>query len=205
MASLQSTTLINLLFLIGLITNPMHVSVKSFSLKPRIVGGTNAHEHQYHYTVGIFVDLDFICSGAIISERHLLTSAIEVEDYVGEPEKLKVIFGSPSFNKENNKKFFKVISIAKVILHPDFNEPHFINDIAILQTVKKIQFNDAIQTIPLPTDDLTTENGIEAVVTGYGSVHVRNHHLTFNSFEYLSIFFFYFPETQRSQPQLLLK
>lgn len=150
------------------------VNADAALIKPRIAGGSDAEPNQFRYMAGIATQTDFfqwfICGGAIISERHILTAASVVKDYVERPKKLTAVLGSPSYGP--NEEVY-VVHIEKVILHSEFNNKHLSNDLAILITKENMIFTEAIQPIALPSADLTDENGLKAVVSGWGLLKVR--------------------------------
>lgn len=162
-----------MVFAIVCLTNVAFAKPKLFSIQSRIIGGSDALPDQYKYMVRVLNGKIHLGNGAIISERRILTSATEIENFVKDPEKLKIILGSSSFDKLTGGNMIET-SILRIILHPNFYKKYFLNDIAILRTVEKIIFNNIIHPIALPTHDLTIQNGLEAVVTGYGSLEVRN-------------------------------
>lgn len=141
-------------------------------IKPRIVGGSDTESDQFPYMVGLFKPTSifqwFIGGGVILSDRLILTSAGAVKDYVEDPEKLSAVLGSPIF--ADHAAY--VISIAEITTHPDFDEEHLLNDLAMLRTAEKIQFSEAVYPVAFPSHDSTNVNGLTAVITGWGYVNV---------------------------------
>lgn len=172
MASVHVNCLIASVLCAVLCANAALINPKSFAIQPRIVGGSETKPDQFKYMVGIVAHTSvfqwFICGGAIISERHILSSASVVADYVREPQKLSAVLGSPSYGSD-----VKIAHFEKVILHTKFNSKHFLNDLAILKTKENIIFTEAIHSIPLPIADVPKGNGVIAVVSGWGLFKVR--------------------------------
>lgn len=143
-------------------------------LKPRIVGGKDASKNQFQYMVGIRADTTafqwFICGGAIISDRFILSSATILKDYVQYPRRLTAILGTPNYGTH---QIVDAADIEKVILHPDFDPADLLNDLAILQTIERMIFSKTIQPIDLPFTNAPDVSGLQAVVTGWGLLSVR--------------------------------
>lgn len=163
----------------GLTVNLFIVSILSAVLcanaafiKPQTVGGKNAQPDQFRYMVGLSTKTDYLASyiggGAIISDRHILTSASIVENYLKKPEDLITVLGIPNLGVN-----FSIVPIEQIILHPDFNSKYLYNDLAILRTFhdEKIIFSASIQPIALPDADQTNES-LLATVTGWGLLKV---------------------------------
>lgn len=86
------------------------------------------------------------CSGVILTEDWILTSARCVADF--RIEDLEVAYGirNPQRPESHNGIIIKII-------HPDFNRNMFVNDIAMLLTKKKIEFvPNVIDWIRLPIE-----------------------------------------------------
>lgn len=143
-------------------------------IKPRIFGGGGEKDpNQFPYMVGLFkstsISKQCIGGGVILNDRHILTSARAVKDYVAEPRILTAVLGSPVFDDDD----VNVISIAKIIVHPDFNEEYLLNDLAMLQTTGKIRFSNEVSAATFPKRDLTNQNGLIADVSGWGNLNVN--------------------------------
>lgn len=142
-------------------------------IQKRIIGGQDADSGQFKYMVGISPETVyqqwFICGGAIIHENFILTSAGCAEDYVERPEKLNAILGSPKYDSDDE---YPSVGISGIVLHPEYNSEFIYNDIAILRTEQPMEFNHAVGPIALPGLDVTSENDINAVFTGWGLLEV---------------------------------
>lgn len=130
------------------------------------IGGSNAGTNQFRYMAGIATQTPyfkywFICGGAIISERRILTSGGCVKDYVEHTERLSAVLGSPSYGTTD---VATVVYIEDVILHPAFDKKYFLNDLAILRTKEKMI---SLYSVPLPRIDLTSGIELKAVATGW--------------------------------------
>nr|CAD7423875.1 unnamed protein product [Timema monikensis] len=61
-----------------------------------------------------------------------------------------------------------VHDVANYIIHENFNENNFDNDIALLQVDTPFQFSASVQPISLPAQGEATPVGTQAVVSGWG-------------------------------------
>ena len=67
-----------------------------------------------------------------------------------------------------NGKRFKV---SEVIVHPDFNEETYPNDISLVKIKGAIEFSDNVKSIKLPEADMNKE-GLSVVLSGWGSQYL---------------------------------
>lgn len=99
---------------------------------------------------------DFIyinCGGAIISDRHILSSASCIGDVKDEDGKtVTTILESLSSVKIGD---VYEVSIEHVIFHPDYKTESVYNDLAILQTKEKIEFSENVAPIALSNIGVT--------------------------------------------------
>lgn len=161
------------------------VNSKSFTIQPRIVGGNDAQTHQFPYSVGIFLEQLIVCGGAIIGERHILSSGACGKSLEEKPHEVVAVLGSPEVdNLEDDSPF--LMKIDRVYVHPRFREILMKNDLSMLRTARQIIFSETIQPVALPTADLENDEGVMAVVTGWGFLKVR-HLKNINKFKILVI------------------
>lgn len=62
----------------------------------------------------------------------------------------------------------QVIRLDYIILHPDYVDSGFINDIALLRLEKPVTFSDYVRPICLPTSE--PKSGTTCTVTGWGQL-----------------------------------
>lgn len=139
------------------------VNSKSFKIQPRIAGGNDATANQFPYSVGIFLEGLIISGGAIIGERHILTSAVAAEAGKENPNDFAVILGTP-----DDEESTVSMGIDRISVHPRFREKTLKSNLALFRTAEKIIFSEAIQPIALPKADLESDEGVLAVITGWG-------------------------------------
>lgn len=66
-----------------------------------------------------------------------------------------------------------IIPIASVIPHPEYDNPKFDKDVAVMKTVEPLEFSETIQPIPLPWKNRFMTGGTEIIVSGWGRQQVR--------------------------------
>lgn len=111
------------------------------------------------------------CSGSIIGEFHVLTAAHCL--CPGHMISITVVTGTINANSDSGHKY----SVQLYSIHPE-RKPYcwgivrtFLFDIAILKTVKRIQFSDKAQPIDLYFDEIP--DNLISVIMGYGSIERR--------------------------------
>uniref|UniRef100_A0A6P4EC95 Proclotting enzyme n=1 Tax=Drosophila rhopaloa TaxID=1041015 RepID=A0A6P4EC95_DRORH len=121
------------------------------SVESRLQGGEQASDGQYPWLARIAYRnrsssrISFRCSGSLISNNHIVTAAHCVVNLVSDLELSHVRLG----NKDGSTPF----AIERVIVHPNFDQPRYANDIALL----RINNTDGVFTpICLPLNESTT-------------------------------------------------
>ncbi|CAH3905670.1 chymotrypsin-2-like [Pieris brassicae] len=128
----------------------------------RIIKGKPAQDGTIPYMASVQVTgQGHKCGGSILDSKWILTSGHCVARIMSDTDKLKVVVGSNSL-KAGGQEF----KVSKVTVHPDFDNSKLINDIALLQVSKPMEFGDKVQAIALPEKD--TETGANVMVSGWG-------------------------------------
>lgn len=65
-----------------------------------------------------------------------------------------------------------IIPIAEVIPHPEYDNPRFDKDIAVMKTVEAMQFTDTIQPVKLPEKNRPLKGNSIVMVSGWGRTEV---------------------------------
>ncbi|KAG8183429.1 hypothetical protein JTE90_023185 [Oedothorax gibbosus] len=108
-----------------------------------------------------------ICGGALLDRRTVLTAAHCLVDY----QAFALHFGKfKRKNSEDDGEVKRAVS-TRVIIHKDFNNVTFENDIALVRFEPSVRYSDRIQPVCLPTPNTTPKN-LEPLkkgkVTGWG-------------------------------------
>ncbi|XP_055301521.1 chymotrypsin-1-like [Sitodiplosis mosellana] len=146
---LEFQSFIMKVFLIIVLVHAVCVAVDSASgrnigIAPR----SDAADYQFSFQVSIqFNSIVFgtihICSGAVINNRFILTSASCVHEY--RPNWINAILGYTRMGRSCTN-----LSIENIDQHESFSAFPLRNNIALLQTVSEIEFSNQIQPVQLP-------------------------------------------------------
>lgn len=129
----------------------------------------DARNDQFPYLVGLYNKnaslISFpICTGVIIENRHILTSARCVKEYQCDLSDIVGYAGSTSREKQDVKIEFDHISV-----HPEFDSRNRLNDIAIMHTRSTLNFtNNNLHPIALPKVKQPKEGNVSVVASGWG-------------------------------------
>ncbi|KAK9510820.1 hypothetical protein O3M35_005523 [Rhynocoris fuscipes] len=112
----------------------------------RVIYGYDAGKHEYPWAVSLQFKQGFhFCGGSIISEYHVLTAAHCVVST--NPEEIYVVMGTNNRSDSSNR--IKV----KEIIRGDYDRETAHNDIAILSLERKIEINQFVGPICLPSKE----------------------------------------------------
>jgi len=130
----------------------------------RILNGVNTVGGDWPW----LVHLNTGCTGAIVSERYVLSAAHcvykSIDGELVKPKYLNILAGSSNIANALEK-----VEIVRAILHPEFvEEDTSTPDIALFQLAKKLKFSRRIGKICLPKA-FSEFYGQTAVVAGWGS------------------------------------
>ena len=143
----------------------------SDDLDPVIIGGTTAAISDAPWQVAlVFADApnDYIgqfCGGSIVSSWEIVTAAHCVVDggITADPSEVRVVTGQAVLNTSVRT----AVSVAAVIVHPDYDEATFDSDIAVLRLSEPIALTEGVQeAIPLQS---TTLGSTTARISGWGN------------------------------------
>ncbi|XP_073967347.1 transmembrane protease serine 9-like [Choristoneura fumiferana] len=126
----------------------------------RIVGGQEAFIEDHPYQVSFIVNNSYFCGGFIVSEKYILTAAHCAQDV----DPTTVVLRAGSASRKNGT----IIPIAEVTPHPEYDDPPFDKDVAVMKTVDPITFSDTIQPIDLPKINRPIRGGTKIMVSGWG-------------------------------------
>ncbi|XP_065102545.1 complement factor D-like [Paramisgurnus dabryanus] len=153
-------TIITLLLLGSLVSNLSFTA----SVNVRIVNGNEATAHSRPYMVSVQRNRRHVCGGFLISDQFVLTAA----HCRNNNEILTVVAGANKLSILKTRR-----SVSSYNKHPEYNtDPRTpdIADLMILKLNKKVELNNKIKTIPIPTTPVNISVGTACSVAGWGSV-----------------------------------
>lgn len=142
----------------------------------RIHGGFEAKPGQFPYQASLRTrsnnnNFPPICGGSILSERFIITAA----HCVPKEGKLFVLIGG---HHKHNINLIDLYEVKTKIVHEKFNHTSMRNDIALLELVKPIQFNNTVKPIPINKEFLG--GGLNATASGWGTSNVSTNNMVWN-------------------------
>ncbi|KAJ5665517.1 trypsin-like cysteine/serine peptidase domain-containing protein [Penicillium maclennaniae] len=127
-----------------------------------IIGGTQAAKGEFPYQVSLQTS-SHKCGGSIIDKDHILTAAHCVDGLSA--DRLRIRAGS-----NQHASGGKLVKVAKVTQHSEFDAKTIKNDIAVLKLASSLEFGSTISAVELPSSaDDTPQVGTRCSVTGWGS------------------------------------
>ncbi|KAL5266432.1 hypothetical protein ACHWQZ_G003739 [Mnemiopsis leidyi] len=156
----------------------LHDPIPEFEWGPRIFNGSDALEGEFPFMVRVLFSMNgqtSLCGGALISKQVVITAAhcavLKDTSTPLQPDAFNIIVGD--FNNQYNEHE-QWLKVGRVIVHPEYNEATFQNDIALL--VLADTYDDKggkIGTINLPSDDkkgVFYAAGASITVIGWGGI-----------------------------------
>lgn len=136
-----------------------------------ILGGVDAEENKYKFQVSL-QDIGgkskHFCGGSIISDSWILSAAHcfdNNERTNRDIKRIQIVAGITYLSDVGDKYFIKSCK-----MHENWNKKTIANDIALLETTKKIQFSSAVQPIALAS--VNPPDKINATLIGWGFTRV---------------------------------
>ncbi|XP_011309599.1 uncharacterized protein [Fopius arisanus] len=132
----------------------------------RIVGGGSSTAGSWPWQVALYKEGDYQCGGALINDKWVLSAAhcfyhTQNEYWVARiGATRKGNFPSPHE---------QILPLDYVILHPEYVDNGYINDVAMLRLEKPVTFSDYVRPICLP--DGEPKSGTSCTVTGWGQLY----------------------------------
>ncbi|XP_065305444.1 uncharacterized protein [Dermacentor albipictus] len=123
------------------------------SLRQRIVGGHSSAPGSWPWQVALYKEGEFQCGAALVSDRWLVTAGHCFYNTLTSQWVARM--GMLRRGTEMPSPFEVVASISHVIIHPQYVDKGFANDIALLKLDKPVDFSDYIRPICLPSDGET--------------------------------------------------
>ena len=116
----------------------------------RIVGGENAASATWGWAISISIDGRSLCGGSILSNSWIVTAAHCVSGYTA--SQITIYAGSISRWSGSQSRIG-----SRLIVHSNYNQNTYVNDIALLQLATPLNMNDSnITPICIPSISSTT-------------------------------------------------
>ncbi|XP_018336881.1 uncharacterized protein LOC108745240 [Agrilus planipennis] len=127
----------------------------------RIIGGERVNIQKYPYQVAIFQNEEFICGGAIIKDKFVLTAAHCFESSLDAKE-YRVKAGITNLDEDGQSR-----NVVKIFQHEKYTLSDY--DIAIILVDNPFVFDKNVAKIRLPNDDICLKIHDVVTITGYGT------------------------------------
>lgn len=159
--------LLLLLLLFGCTILTIDTTTTTTSASGRIVGGQTARPAQFPHQASVrdaaAPPARHFCGGSIIHQRWILTAAHCVVSMPA--SRLAVAVGAHRLHGDG-----RVYAVGEVHVHGEHNATTAANDIALLRTVDRIEFNERVQAISIGAASDHVGPGIGARASGWGRI-----------------------------------
>ncbi|KAG0426946.1 hypothetical protein HPB47_025972, partial [Ixodes persulcatus] len=133
-------------------------------ISERILNGTNAIPGAWPWMVEILEGRRHRCGGALISSRHVLTSAHCLTH--ARKESFRVLLGS--YSRQQAEKEGLKEEIETICMHSQFIDGEHETDIAIITLKRPVQCSQTIKTVCLPDINDNPDCDVPMYVAGWG-------------------------------------
>lgn len=99
-----------------------------------------------------------ICSGVILNQRWIITSASCIQRHLNVTE-LLISYGSIDRNAATRSN----VAAEQIVLHPNFNSVSLENNVALIKTKKNINFSVHVEPAKFPTNNTIEDEKAYAI------------------------------------------
>uniref|UniRef100_A0A0C9S383 limulus clotting factor C n=1 Tax=Tityus bahiensis TaxID=50343 RepID=A0A0C9S383_TITBA len=153
------------------------------NIKTRIVGGSDADMTSFRFASGLIVSSSAfgpirtdsaMCSGTLITEKHILTAAHCLYDKESLRSMMKVNVGDYNTRIDGEVKNY-IRGIKSIHIHPNYVDETFNNDICILELDKPVPLDRSsdLKAAILPPQDSSLSPGTVCTVWGWGRLSYK--------------------------------
>ncbi|KAJ8958022.1 hypothetical protein NQ318_002026 [Aromia moschata] len=149
---------------------------RSVTTNSLVINGNSVPRGAYPWLVAMFgvkpTGLTYMCSGSLISDRHIVTAAhcVKTESKKFRPQELLIILGKMNIQKWVPANGEKMIEPETIHIHPDYDSMSSDADIAVLVLSESVQFTKYVRPLCLWDGDMDLNLVVEqqGTVVGWG-------------------------------------
>ncbi|XP_071033281.1 uncharacterized protein [Parasteatoda tepidariorum] len=145
------------------------------AIRRRIVGGQSANSGSWPWQVALYKEGDFQCGAVLISDIWLVSAGHCF--YSTQNAFWTARLGLLRRGSELPSPSEQIRRIEQIILHPEYVDKGFINDISLLRMDRPVLFSDYLRPLclPLESEDANLWHGKNCSVVGWGKLFEIGH------------------------------
>ena len=122
------------------------------SIVEAIIGGISVNNpHEFPWVVGVRTEFGK-CGGSIITKNLVMTAAHCLFNSKRElVQEISILMGHSDVSSSLIKKH----KVESILIHPEFGNKKYYNDVALLRLSKNLGFDNSVQPIGLPRNGIT--------------------------------------------------